>query len=69
LDEEDFDERRLINKRKDAILREWERDDDEVDEKTITDMNDGSHTVNKRKKGKVKTTRKTNIINTNSSNK
>lgn len=28
LDEEDFDERRLMNKRKDAILREWDRTDE-----------------------------------------
>jgi ATP-dependent RNA helicase DDX49/DBP8 len=32
LDEEDFDERRQLNKRKDALLREWQREDEEVQE-------------------------------------
>ncbi|XP_055335378.1 probable ATP-dependent RNA helicase DDX49 isoform X1 [Paramacrobiotus metropolitanus] len=35
LDEEDFDERRLINKRKDAILREWEAGEEEKPTQTL----------------------------------
>ncbi|OQV22414.1 putative ATP-dependent RNA helicase DDX49 [Hypsibius exemplaris] len=35
LDEEDFDERRQINKRKDAMLRQWQKEDESEEELTV----------------------------------